>query len=192
VNLISGTTLVCATNEGLYAKVSAITGVVSTTTMDGKSSTPFIPKFRYERSSNAGFADTSEKTKPKWAEWDMDVSTLKAVASEGGFFCYVAGTAAVLLEHESFLKMKTAESRTFGASEDTRESSVCTNPAPTSLSGICIHNYCTTLPMGKGLSSSAAVCVLVARAFDALYGLHLTQQQLMDVAYRVGKLQQCQ
>ena len=32
--------------------------------------------------------------------------------------------------------------------------------------GININNYRTTLPVKKGLSSSAAICVLVARAFN--------------------------
>ncbi len=32
--------------------------------------------------------------------------------------------------------------------------------------GIDIDNYATTLPACKGLSSSAAICVLVARAFN--------------------------
>jgi galactokinase len=32
--------------------------------------------------------------------------------------------------------------------------------------GIHIVNYKNDLPMGKGLSSSAAVCVLVAKCFD--------------------------
>ena len=32
--------------------------------------------------------------------------------------------------------------------------------------GVDIDNYATTLPACKGLSSSAAICVLVARAFN--------------------------
>jgi galactokinase len=39
------------------------------------------------------------------------------------------------------------------------------------------------LPVRKGLSSSAATCVLVARATSHAYGLGLTAQQEMDVAY---------
>lgn len=52
------------------------------------------------------------------------------------------------------------------------------------VSGICIENYSTTLPMSKGLSSSAAVCVLVARAFNEICGLKLTIRGVMEVAYR--------
>jgi galactokinase len=39
------------------------------------------------------------------------------------------------------------------------------------------------LPVRKGLSSSAAICVLVARAFAAVYGLALSLREEMDIAY---------
>ena len=39
------------------------------------------------------------------------------------------------------------------------------------MSGLEIDNDMTDLPLEKGLSSSAAVCVLVARAFNVLYDL---------------------
>ena len=39
------------------------------------------------------------------------------------------------------------------------------------------------LPVGKGLSSSAAICVLVARAFDRVHGLGLTTRDEMQLAY---------
>lgn len=41
----------------------------------------------------------------------------------------------------------------------------------------------TTLPLKKGLSSSAALCVLVARAFNRAYGLKLTTRGEMQYAY---------
>ncbi|GHU60398.1 hypothetical protein FACS189444_7050 [Spirochaetia bacterium] len=41
-----------------------------------------------------------------------------------------------------------------------------------------------TLPMKKGLSSSAAICVLVARAFNRLYELNLSTKGEMDIAFR--------
>jgi galactokinase len=49
--------------------------------------------------------------------------------------------------------------------------------------GIEIINYKTTLPMGKGLSSSAAVTVLVAKAFSQVYDLKLSMAEVMDIAY---------
>ena len=44
-----------------------------------------------------------------------------------------------------------------------------------------------TLPMKSGLSSSAAICVLVARAFNLLYNLNLNTLGEMNIAY-VGEL----
>ena len=50
--------------------------------------------------------------------------------------------------------------------------------------GVRLEVMANDLPMGKGLSSSAAVCVLVARAFDAAYGLGLSLREQMEMAYR--------
>ena len=47
-----------------------------------------------------------------------------------------------------------------------------------------MHNYRTTLPLRKGLSSSAAFCVLIAKAFGLCYGLHLTTRGEMEYAYQ--------
>ena len=44
-----------------------------------------------------------------------------------------------------------------------------------------------TLPMKSGLSSSAAICVLVARAFNKLYNLNLNTMGEMNIAY-LGEL----
>ena len=44
--------------------------------------------------------------------------------------------------------------------------------------------YRTDLPVKKGLSSSAAVCVLAARAFNRLYELKMTTRGEMESAYR--------
>ena len=40
------------------------------------------------------------------------------------------------------------------------------------------------LPMKKGLSSSAAICCLVAKAFNELYGLQISTRGIMQIAYR--------
>lgn len=55
-----------------------------------------------------------------------------------------------------------------------------------------------TLPMKSGLSSSAAICVMVAKAFNQLYDLHMNTLGLMNIAYwgeqrtpsRCGRLDQ--
>lgn len=39
------------------------------------------------------------------------------------------------------------------------------------------------LPIKKGVASSAAVCVLIAKAFNAIYGLGLSEDNMMDLAY---------
>jgi galactokinase len=49
--------------------------------------------------------------------------------------------------------------------------------------GMEIDNYLTDLPIQKGLSSSAAICVLVARAFNRVYDLKLTIRGEMEFAY---------
>jgi UTP-glucose-1-phosphate uridylyltransferase/mevalonate kinase len=52
------------------------------------------------------------------------------------------------------------------------------------VNGLVIHNYKTDLPIKKGLSSSAAICVLAARAFNQLYDLKLTTRGEMELAYQ--------
>jgi len=52
------------------------------------------------------------------------------------------------------------------------------------VSGLVIDNYKTDLPIKKGLSSSAAICVLAARAFNRIYDLKLTIRGEMELAYQ--------
>lgn len=64
--------------------------------------------------------------------------------------------------------------------------------------GVHIHLTSMTLPMKSGLSSSAAICVLVCRAFNQLYKLNLNTMGEMNIAYwgelrtasRCGRLDQ--
>lgn len=64
--------------------------------------------------------------------------------------------------------------------------------------GLEIDNYLTDLPIKKGLSSSAAISVLVARAFNRIYDLKMTVRGEMEYAYageittpsRCGRLDQ--
>ena len=53
--------------------------------------------------------------------------------------------------------------------------------------GVRIRITAMTLPMKSGLSSSAAICVLVARAFNKLYKLNLNTLGEMNIAY-LGEL----
>ncbi len=50
--------------------------------------------------------------------------------------------------------------------------------------GLVIDNFKTNLPIKKGLSSSAAICVLAARAFNRVYDLKLTVRGEMEMAYQ--------
>jgi len=66
------------------------------------------------------------------------------------------------------------------------------------IGGLELNCYKMTLPQKKGLSSSAAISVLTARAFSRLYGLNLTVRGEMEAAYygeqltpsRCGRLDQ--
>lgn len=56
------------------------------------------------------------------------------------------------------------------------------------IGGILIDNYKTTLPLKKGLSSSAAFCVLVARAFNICYDIGMTERGEMQAAFEGERL----
>ena len=64
--------------------------------------------------------------------------------------------------------------------------------------GVHIHLTKMDMPMKSGLSSSAAICVLVCRAFNQLYNLNLNTMGEMNIAYwgelrtasRCGRLDQ--
>ncbi|KAG2443146.1 hypothetical protein HYH02_009557 [Chlamydomonas schloesseri] len=86
-------------------------------------------------------------------ELPMEPAALLAAARAGGFFSYVAGTAYRIVVAHEID------------------------------GGLEIDNHTTTLPMSKGLSSSAAVCVLVARAFNKVFDLKLSIRGEMEFAY---------
>jgi galactokinase len=54
--------------------------------------------------------------------------------------------------------------------------------------GMEIHITAMDLPLQKGVSSSAAVCILVAEAFNQVYHLGMFPHELMEVAYQGEKL----
>ena len=89
----------------------------------------------------------------EWIEWPLSAKLLKSIAEEGGYYSYVAGVAAFMLEYYD-------------------------------VGGVSIDITKVTLPVKKGLSSSAAVCVLLARAFNMLYDLQISIRGEMEAAYR--------
>lgn len=106
----------------------------------------------------------------EFLEAKLEPEELLKIAEQGDKFSYVAGVA-----HEIKSSYNHFEN-----------------------SGIEIDNYHTDLPTKKGLSSSASVCVLVAKAFNELYDLKFTERRIMDIAYlgetttpsRCGRLDQ--
>jgi UTP-glucose-1-phosphate uridylyltransferase/mevalonate kinase len=119
-----GFTLICGTNQGLYAEIK-----------------PHPTKLIFKTSiASEAF------------EIPMKREALLKEAQSGGVFSYVAGVAYQVLTHYR-------------------------------VHGLEIDNYHTDLPVKKGLSSSAATCVLVARAFNRIYDLKMTVRGEMEFAY---------
>ena len=54
--------------------------------------------------------------------------------------------------------------------------------------GITLKIRSSTLPVQKGLSSSAAICVAVARAFSRVHDLGLSEREEMELAYEGERL----
>ena len=124
-----GHTLICGTDQGIYAKVA-----------------PHPEALVLTATTPAG-----ERLGPR--EIPMEPEALLETAQQGGFWSYVAGVAYQAIVHHR-------------------------------VGGLVIENYKTDLPIKKGLSSSAAICVLVARAFNRLYDLKLTTRGEMELAYQ--------
>lgn len=102
---------------------------------------------------------------------------LVRIASSGSFFSYVAGSVLAMLR-----SFPVAFSNTFSRFD------------------ALVNNHMTDLPVGKGVSSSAAVCVLSVRAMAYIMEVRpLTPEQEMDLAYRgerstpsqCGRMDQC-
>lgn len=85
---------------------------------------------------------------------EMDTEKLLMIAKEGGFFSYVAGVASYINDNYNVR------------------------------GGVRIVITAMDLPIKSGLSSSAAICVLVARAFNQLYHLKMNTKMEMLVAFR--------
>ena len=83
---------------------------------------------------------------------------VEAARDQGEFFRYCAGVACQMFSH------------------------------PRVTGGIDLRITSMDLPLRKGVSSSAAVCILVAKAFDSVYELGLFPHELMEIAYRGEKL----
>lgn len=146
-SLSIGRTVVCCTNEGLYASCRRYK--------------PQLCHYSTDRHVESFDEPLTE-------------SILSSIAATGEFYSYVAGTLLGILIHETYGPL------------------LRTN-------GLSISNYRTDLPMKKGLSSSAAICVLVVRCFAAAYQIHISIEEVMSLAYdgemrtpsRCGRMDQC-
>jgi len=89
------------------------------------------------------------------------------------------------VDFESFMNVtdlkKTAASDSFFAYAAGVASYICENYR---VNGVKITITGVTLPIKSGLSSSAAICVLVARAFNLIYNLNLNTIGEMTVAFK--------
>lgn len=83
---------------------------------------------------------------------------LAAATDEEEFFRYCAGVAYEMLRRERLPR------------------------------GLDIQIVEMELPLKKGVSSSAAVCILVAKAFNRCFGLRMLPHELMDVSYAGERL----
>jgi len=124
-----GYTLICGTDQGIYAEAEAhpTSLLMTSTTPQGQPCGPY--------------------------EVPMQPKALLDEAQKGGFWSYIAGVAYQALTNYH-------------------------------VRGLALHNYKTDLPIKKGLSSSAAICVLAARAFNRVYDLKLTVRGEMELAYQ--------
>jgi len=124
-----GYTLICGTNQGLYADVEPHPNALVMTSV------------------------TPEGDKIGPVEIPMELGALYREAQYGGFWSYICGVAYQVLTNYR-------------------------------VRGLVINNYRTDLPIKKGLSSSAAACVLAVRAFNRVYDLKMTVRGEMELAYQ--------
>ena len=167
-----GYVLVSSLNEGIYARVYSLKDESI---------------FHYETNSNSNFTDNNindDNNNVYEIRFDDNyieaLNKLKLVAIEGGFFSYLAGVALELLTNDQYKHQIKTE-------------------LVNNKKGIKIINYKTTLPICRGLSSSAACCCLIAQSFSEVYNLNLNLHQVMDIAYKgeirthskCGRMDQC-
>ena len=101
-------------------------------------------------------------------ECDISINSLEEATSKGDFFSYICGTTLYILKNYNIDK------------------------------GIDIKIEKMDLPMKKGLSSSAAICLTIVKSYNTLYDLNLTEEEIKSIAYngehlagsKCGKLDQ--
>jgi galactokinase len=88
----------------------------------------------------------------------------------------------VRLEEERLLEIARSDSE-FRYSAGVAHQMVSSFDHPSKI-GLEIENYKTDLPIKKGLSSSASICVLTAEAFNKVFKRNLKPSAIMEYAYK--------
>lgn len=160
----TGLCLIAGTNQGLFAKVRAHPDkLVLTCTLNHSCNDVGVGSGAHVH-TNTNITNTnnhhhhhhhhnSNNDANETSKLELDINDLLSEATSTSLFSYIAGVA---------YQIRTVYP---------------------SVGGIVMNNYKTTLPVKKGLSSSAAICVLTARAYSQCYGLNFTKRQEMEFAY---------
>ncbi|ORC93003.1 GHMP kinase [Trypanosoma theileri] len=184
-----GRCLAYGTPYGLYSKAELhfMESIPATNILTGAEESPILADDNDD--NGIGFFCMSS-VRPSGERLDtslpLEVKLLRKCAVDGGFFAYVYGTIAVVLERYEE-KINNFLNSFHGSFKGTVKRAMIT-----------IENK-TDLPIGKGLSSSAAVCVTIARCFDSLFDIGMSIKEIMDVAFcgeiltgaECGRLDQC-
>lgn len=122
----------------------------------------------------------------------MEKPDLESIANQRGWFSYIAGTALYMLNNFVLVPTQGLPSKNeidseFGEQFYTNTSELDTQSNRMKYC-LTIDNYHTDLPTGKGMSSSAAICVLTARAFSIAFELDLSVDDEMRCAYEGERL----
>jgi mevalonate kinase len=111
-------------------------------------------------------------------EFPFNEKALLKLAQSGGFLSYIAGVLhEILVNYNSHKSGFEINGKNYGLE---------------------VNNYKSDIPMKKGLSSSASICVLVVKAIKEIFDLPLSTKGIMNLAYmgeittpsRCGKLDQ--
>ena len=117
---------------------------------------------------------------------------VQRVANHKRLFIYLTvheTTTAISPLDPEYLKMRAKDKSNFFAYVDGAASAFLTKYPWTSFDSVIISNYRTTLPIKKGVSSSASISVLVIRALSVtLFGKRLPPKEEAELAYEGERL----
>ncbi|KAG2393633.1 hypothetical protein C9374_007164 [Naegleria lovaniensis] len=170
-----GLALICPTDQGIHIRVRE--DFITTTREDQleyeteKSNS--IPKLQLLRELNFTF-ETENTTLVKsnrlvFTLRDLYEMPLSELLKQDNFFSHVSD-----VKFYSYM---------IGILKEIFSDSQVVEKIAISKKSLYCHNYKTTLPMGKGVSSSAAICVLIARIFNQCYNLNWSVEKEIEIAF---------